>query len=412
MPLSEYVLKPRAAVLPGRIVHGCWVHVSDGRIRAIGFTAPPSGIPAVDVRDALLAPGLVDIHVHGGAGHDFMDGTRDAITEVARAHARHGTTSLILTTTTAPASRLRETLELARPLIQQDRTVASPGDGRARIAGAHLYGPFFGPDAVGCHAREYVLLPRQDTVWLVETFADILTGVTLAPEVEGWELVADRSAELGLRIHVGHSNATFEQFKAAVARGASHVDHLFCAMSDKTKLRQRQAYPMQGGVLEGTLLFEYVTTEVIADGKHLSPELLHLAYAVKGPDRLALVTDCNRALDMPDGEYVFGPKEYGTPFIRADNVGILPDRSGLASSCVPLSHCLRYFCTHVPCPMEHAVRMASLTPARIAGIDYLVGSIEPGKFADLVLLDEDLAVRAVIVGGEQIAGAPLPGISP
>jgi N-acetylglucosamine-6-phosphate deacetylase len=157
---------------------------------------------------------------------------------------------------------------------------------------------------------------------------------------------------------------------------------------------------MRGGVLEATLFFDDLTTEVIADGKHLQRELLLLAYKVKGPDRLALVTDCNRALDMPDGDYVFGPLDGGEPIVRRDGVGVMPDGKALASGVVGMDHCLRTFRRLTGVPLVEAVRMASLTPARIAGWDGEVGSIAPGKWADLVVLDEELQVRQVYRAGE------------
>src|SRR5205823_6981688 len=142
-------------------------------------------------------------------------------------------------------------------------------------------------------------------------FADSITTATVAPELPGAEAFVRAARARGIRCNAGHSYATFAQLEAALSWGISHVDHLFCAMSDRARLRQSQTYPMRGGVLEATLYFDELTTEVIADGKHLSPELLKLAYKIKGPDRLALVTDCNRALDMPDGEYIFGPRDGG-----------------------------------------------------------------------------------------------------
>src|SRR5207253_414680 len=166
-----------------------------------------------------------------------------------------------------------------------------------------------------------------------------------------------------------------------------HVDHLFCAMSDRARLRQSQSYPMRGGVMEATLLFDELTTEVIADGKHLQRELLRLAYKIKGPDRLALVTDCNRALDMPDGEYLFGPLDGGEPILRRDDVGLMPDGTALASGVTGMDHAVRTFLAATGAPLEEVVRMASLTPARIAGCDAERGSIEAGKVADLVVLD-------------------------
>ena len=155
-------------------------------------------------------------------------------------------------------------------------------------------------------------------------FADCIATATVAPELPGAEGFVRACRAKGVRCNAGHSHATFEQMEAAVGWGVRHVDHLFCAMSDRARLRQTQTYPMRGGVMEATLYFDELTTEVIADGKHLQRELLLLAYKIKGPDRLALVTDCNRALDMPDGEYVFGPLDGGEPIRKADGVGLMP----------------------------------------------------------------------------------------
>src|SRR5207247_1342166 len=169
----------------------------------------------------------------------------------------------------------------------------------------------------------------------------------------------------GIRCNAGHSHATFEQVQAAIGWGVRHIDHLFCAMSDRARLRQAQTYPMRGGVMEATLYFDELTTEVIADGKHLAPSLLKLAYKAKGPDRLAIVTDCNRALDMPDGEYVFGPREDGEPILRRDGVGLMLDGQALASGVMGMDHMVRTFHLLTGAPLPEVIRMATLTPARI-----------------------------------------------
>ena len=193
--------------------------------------------------------------------------------------------------------------------------------------------------------------------------------------------------------------------EAAVGWGVRHIDHVFCAMSDRARLRQTQSYPMRGGVLEATLYFDELTTEIIADGKHLQRELLLLAYKCKGPDRLALVSDCNRALDMPDGPYLIGPLDGGEPMIKADGVGLMPNGIALASSVVGQDHCVRTFHRLTGVPLEVTVRMASLTPARIAGVDRDLGSIAPGKRADLLVLDRELNVRQVYRDGHRIWAA-------
>jgi N-acetylglucosamine-6-phosphate deacetylase len=161
-------------------------------------------------------------------------------------------------------------------------------------------------------------------------------------------------------------------------------------------------YPMQGGVLEATLLFDELTTEVIADGKHLSHDLLKLALKIKGPDRLALVTDCSRALDMPDGEYLIGPLDGGEPIISRDGVGMMPDMKALGSSIRGMDHMVRTFLELTGRPLAEVVRMATLTPAHIAGWQNEIGSLEVGKRADIIVLTRDLQVQRVFRDGVQI----------
>jgi N-acetylglucosamine-6-phosphate deacetylase len=180
-----------------------------------------------------------------------------------------------------------------------------------------------------------------------------------------------------------------------------HIDHLFCAMSDRARLRQAQTFPMRAGVMEATLYFDELTTEVIADGKHLTPELLRLAYKVKGPDRLALVTDSMRAVDLPDGEYWFGAEGSGERIRKRDGVGVTQDGTALASGVMGMDHCVRTMHNAAGIPLYEAIRMATLTPARILGVEKEVGSLEVGMRADLLVLDEALNVKQVYVAGER-----------
>ncbi len=381
-------------VLADRLLTDGCVEVDGPQITAIHASAMPVGPPVkvVDLAGGYLVPGFVDLHVHGGGGADFMDGTADAFRTVCRAHARHGTTSLLPTTTVARHEQHLAFLEVCRQLKHE-------GTGGARILGAHFYGPYFAVEARGCHPGAPVRPPAPEEYEQYLAYADGLTTATVAPELPGAEAFVRACRARGVRCNAGHSYATFEQMAAAVGWGVRHVDHLFCAMSDRARLRQAQTYPMRGGVMEATLYFDELTTEVIADGKHLQRELLLLAYKIKGPDRLALVTDCNRALDMPDGPYLFGPLDGGEPILRRDGVGVMPDGQALASGVVGMDACVRTFHRLTGVPLWEVVRMATLTPARIAGWDQEIGSIAAGKRADLVVLDQALEVRAVYRDG-------------
>jgi N-acetylglucosamine-6-phosphate deacetylase len=381
-------------VLEDRLLTGGSVTVTGPLITAVS-TEESTSPGDIDLQDHYLAPGFVDLHVHGGAGADFMDGTDDAFATICRAHARHGTTSLLPTTTVARHDQHLAFLEVCRRLKRE-------GTGGARIVGAHFYGPYFAPEARGCHPAASVRPPAPPEYEQYLSFADCIATATVAPELAGAETFVRACRGHGIRCNAGHSYATFEQVAAAVRWGVRHVDHLFCAMSDRARLRQTQTYPMRGGVMEATLFFDELTTEVIADGKHLERELLLLAYKIKGPDRLALVTDCNRALDMPDGEHVFGPRDGGEPILRRDGVGLMPDGKALASGVVGMDDCVRTFHRLTGVPLVDVIRMASLTPARIAGCEHEIGTIAVGKRADLVVLDEALRIRQVYMAGERL----------
>ncbi len=387
-------------ILPGRLLSAGKLFVRAGRIEFAGRKLKiPRDAQVVDLQGDFLAPGFIDLHVHGGQGHDFMDGTDAAFRAVCQAHARHGTTRLLPTSTVARHDQILAFLECCR-------RAKETGTGGAAVVGAHFYGPYFWHEAKGCHPGETLRppTPREFDAYL--EYADCMTRATVAPELPGAAEFVRACRDRGVGCNVGHSYASFEQMTQARSWGVTHVDHLFCAMSDRARMRLTQTYPMRGGVMEATLLADELTTEVIADGKHLCPELLKLAYKCKGPDRLALVTDANRALDMPDGPYIFGPLDGGEPILRQDGVGVMPDGKSLASGVVGLDHAIKTFHELTGAPLPEVVRMASLTPARIAGIDHETGSLSAGKRADLVVLDPSLAVRRVYLDGNPIS--PLP----
>lgn len=384
-------------ILEDRLLPAARVTAVNGRIAAIDTDTGGDDDVSIDLEGGFLAPGFVDLHVHGGDGSDFMDGTETAFRTICKAHARHGTTSLLPTTTVASHEQHMAFLKTCQKLKHGDT-------GSARILGAHFYGPYFAYEARGAHPAAGIRPPVPHEYDQYLAFADSIVTATVAPELPGAEDFVRACRAKGVRCTTGHSHATFEQMEAAVGWGVQHIDHIFCAMSDRARLRQTQTYPMRGGVLEATLYFDELTTEIIADGKHLQRELLLLAYKIKGPEKLALVSDCSRALDMPDGPYLIGPLDGGEPMLKADGVGLLPSGVALASSVVGMDHCVRTFRELTGVPLEVAVRMASLTPARIAGWDREIGSIAVGKRADFVVFDKNLNVRQVYRDGNLIAG--------
>lgn len=389
------VLLPEGELPQGALLSERGIIRSVGPAEEVLRQAPP-GTPVVEAGDGFLAPGYIDLHVHGGAGADYMDGTREAFATVLRCHVRHGTTRIVPTTTVARHEQILEVLQRVREFKQR------PDPAGARVVGAHFYGPYFSPEACGCHPAAALRPPCADEYRQYLEFAADLALATVAPELPNVEEFARACAQRGVRLTAGHSQATFEQVRSAIGWGVRHVDHLYCAMSDKTKLRQKQPYPMRGGLLEATLYFDELSTEVIADGRHLSADLLQLALKIKGPDRLALVTDCSRALDMPEGEYLFGPLNGGERFIHRDGVGVMPDGQALASSAQGMDHMVRTFAELTGSPAWLAVRLASLTPAQILGQAAELGSLEPGKRADVLVLDAQLRVQRVFIEGAEV----------
>lgn len=395
--MPSLTLDNATVILPDGVVEHGGVTVHDGWISSTWSGMDWAGRAGrTDLGGLYLAPGFVDLHVHGGGGADFMDLTADAFRTVCRTHARHGTTALTPTSTVADRADYDRFLGLCRELRGADT-------GGARVVGAHLYGPYFARAAKGCHPdRDFVTPAAGDAAAFAGFGPDFPLTVTIAPELPHAGELTRACRELGAHVNVGHSYATLEQVGDAVGWGARHVDHLFCAMSDRARLRQARAFPMRAGVMEATLFHDELTTEVIADGKHLADSLLRFAYRMKGPDRLALVTDAMRAVDRPDGEYWFGPEGTGELIRRQDDAGVTRDGTGLASGVMGMDHCVRAMLRATGAPLHEVVRMASLTPAKIIGLDREIGSIEPGKRADFVILDHDLNVVQVYVGGVRV----------
>jgi N-acetylglucosamine-6-phosphate deacetylase len=389
-------------VLPDREVAGGAIDVDSGRIAAVGRedALPAWSGSVVDAAGAFVAPGFVDLHVHGGDNADFMDGTVEAFETAVRAHTRHGTTSILPTSTVARHEQIITFLENTRTL---QRRGAQPDKGLGRVVGAHFYGPYFNEEKVGCHPKDPARPPVRAEYEHYLEFADVMLTATCAPELPGADDFFRAAAAKGVRLNAGHSNATWGEMAAAYDQGMRHVDHLYCAMSSVSSLRERCGTPMQASMLEFVLATDDMTTEVIADGRHLSSELLRFVARVKGVARTALVTDCSRALDQPPGLYTFGPLEGGETFYSDGGVGLMPGSANLASSVRGMDFMVRHMHQQVGLDLPAAVRMASLTPATVIGMQNEIGSLAAGLRADFQFLDAGLEVTRVFVDGEEVA---------
>ncbi len=386
------------AILPDRLMEEAWVLCEKGKIVSISTKKPKvtAETQIVDGRGGYLSPGFIDIHVHGGDGADFMDGTSEAVRVACRAHARHGTTTIFPTTTTGSSEQIHAMLDAAKA-VQAERCI----ENGARIAGVHLYGPFFAEDKVGCHSVEG---RREPTAAEYRAYFEkgIVRIATCAAELPGAGEFYREAKKRRCLITCGHSNASWPEMAAAFKAGMRHVDHFWCAMSNVASVRSRLGVPMRGSMLEFVLGTAEMSTEVIADGCHLAPELLEFAFRLKGPRKLCLVTDANRALDLPPGNYRFGAAEDGSWLESDGRVGWAPGRMNLASSIVGMDHMVRQMKRDTSATLPEVVRMASLTPAELTGIAKQTGSLEAGKNADVVLLSRKLEVRRVFIGGSEM----------
>lgn len=396
MKTPPLLIQNGTLVLPDKLIEGGAVLCENGKLKAVGKRiALPKGAVVIDAKGGYICPGFIDIHVHGGAGADFMDGTVPAVRTALKAHALHGTTTIYPTTTTGAPVQIMAMLSSCR----EAKRTWEPAHG-SRIAGVHLYGPYFAEDKVGCHSRDGRRAP--DAAEYARWFRDDLVRIaTCAAELPGAEAFYQMARKQRCLITCGHSNANWAEMARAFKAGMRHVDHFWCAMSSVSSLRTRFGTPMQASMEQFVLATADMSTEVIADGMHLAPELLDFAFRMKGAQRLCLVTDCNRALDMPPGRYRFGTEDDGSWFESDGKVGFVPGQ-GLASSVVGLDHMVRHMKKSTSATLPDAVRMASLTPAERTGIAKTCGSLEKGKQADVLVLNRRLEVQFTFISGVEV----------
>ncbi len=386
-------------VLADSVLDDGYVIVQNGLITAVGRRGdlPNSFLGSVvDQRNLAgnyIVPGFVDIHVHGGGGADFMDGEPAAVERAIETHARHGTTSLFPTTTTGSQTAIQAMLGA----VSDCQSRWNPQMG-SRISGVHLYGPYFAADKVGCHDPQGRRNPTLDE-YAGYFDSGLVRVATCAAELDGAAAFYSHAARHGCLVTCGHSNASWSEMEAAFQHGMRHVDHFWCAMSSVVSLRTRLGTPMQASMEQFVLANSHMSTEVIADGCHLADELLRFAYQMKGSDKLCLVTDASRALDMPAGNYSFGNRYSGPVFWHDGQVGRTLDGKGLASSTAGMDRMVRNMWRATGAPLWDVIKMASLTPAKLTGIADQVGSIEAGKRADFVILDRELQVLSTILDG-------------
>lgn len=398
--MAEYKLfMGGRVILPGTILEDGFVLVKDGLIEEVAprpQISPPPGTELFNAGGGYISPGFVDIHVHGGAGSDFSDATSEDLRNVARFNAAGGVTSLVATTASMAAPQILTALEII------SEAESSPPEG-SRILGAHLEGPCLLDEKRGCHLQSQVRNPDPREYERFLDFADTVLSMTCSPDLPGAEQMVPTLAEAGIVISAGHSNASYALMMQAIEWGITHTTHLFCAMSSFVTF-SKPFVKRQGGMVEAILLDDRLTTEIISDGIHLSADMLELPYKVKGPDKVALVSDAMRGAGMPDGQYTFGPRD-GQPAVVKNRESRVVSGEWLASSTFRIDEMVRVYRRLVAAPLHDVIRMASLTPATIVKQNDRVGSLEKGKFADILFLNPDLEVERIFIGGEEFRSA-------
>lgn len=392
---ARFALVNGRIVLPHAVVSGRALLVEDGRIAGVPPLAElPAATAPVDVAGRLITPGLVDIHIHGAQGRLFNEATTEAFDSILRANARRGVTSLLATTVTDTIDNLVAVLDLAREWISDP---PAEGEDRAQLLGAHVEGPYFALAQAGAQNPAHIRNPDDGTPARLLAYADIIRIFTYAPELPGALELTGRLVERGIVAAAGHSSAREEDVRPAIDAGLRHMIHLWSAQSTIT----REGPWRKPGLLEVSLTDERLTGEIIADGKHLPPTLMRMAYKCLGPDRLCAVSDATSGAGLPDGaRFRMGELEYDV----CDGVGMVLDRTAFAGSTTLLNQMIAILVRDVGIPLPEAVRMASLTPARVIGVAERKGSLEAGKDADIAIFDDDFNAWGVLIGGRVASG--------
>ena len=371
-------------ITPTQLVLDSVLLVHDQKI--LGMVSPhavPDEFAPIDIQGAWLAPGFIDIHVHGAAGADTLDGTVDAIKTISERHLWEGTTSLLPTAASASADRMCAAIQAVREAMSLSQLCG-------RVLGIHLEGPFLSPRYHGAHTVDTLRVPAQHIdEWQAYINEPTVKLITLAPELEGSEQLIKAAVEHGIHIAAGHTDADYALIRQAAGWGVNQCSHLFNAMLG---LHQREP-----GTVGAVLAMDSQYAQFIADGLHLHPAVLRIIARCKGAEKGILISDAVSAAGMPDGTYSLGDAEV----VRQGNAVYTAD-GHLAGSTLSMAEAVRNMVKLAAIGLQTAVQMATLTPAQSLGIDGSKGSLNKGRDADLVVLNDNLEIVQVWSRGQQI----------
>ncbi|WP_217586529.1 N-acetylglucosamine-6-phosphate deacetylase [Lentibacillus saliphilus] len=381
-----YYLKGHV-ITEGKIMTDRFVEVTGDTITYIGDQKRHSNWDVFDVADGYICPGLIDIHIHGVGGFDFMDHA-SAFTEITERLPKRGVTSLLATSRTGALNDIEALLQAARArIVSQDSKVA-------QLLGVHLEGPWISQHFSGAQPKHYIRpLTWSDVERVIEPFKDVISMITLAPEeVDDPTIISYLSRE-GINVSAGHTRATIDEIEAAIDHGLKLTTHTFNAMSP--------IHHRNPGTAAAALYYDALTCEVIADGLHVHPKVIDLLYKNKGKERMMLISDSTGYDHLEDGQYYFREKH----IVKKGNTVTL-DNGTLAGSAITLDKGLKYIVENCSVPLEDAVYMATEGPLNALGLSHLKkGRITEGYLADIIMLDVDLNLKKTIIKGEVVYSA-------
>jgi len=373
-------------ITPFHLVSGKAIIIKKGKIIEIVNkeelkTATLTGVEAIEAKDKFVVPGYIDIHVHGGGGSDVMDGDYESINQIAIAHSHFGTTSFLPTTMTMSKDKIIRSLRSICEAVKK-------GTAGAEILGIHMEGPYINPEKKGAQKEEDIKkISIEEFLEFNQASGNLIRLVTIAPEMPGAIDFIKYLYKQGIIASVGHSNATYAQTQAGIQAGLSHVTHTFNAM--------RGLHHREPGVIGAALTSPELTVEVIADGIHIHPIVLKILTKIKDGEKIVLITDAMRAAGLKEGTYDLGGQEV----IVTKGQARLKDRT-LAGSVLTMDKAVKNMVNKVGIQLSKAIQMASFNPAKSIGVDDKKGSLEPGKDADIVILNKNLEVELTMVAGK------------
>jgi N-acetylglucosamine-6-phosphate deacetylase len=387
---QRFVLVNGKVILPDRVADDLAVAVEGNRISGVTPLDELGGeLSRVDVGGRFISPGLIDIHTHGAVGHDYTEATSEAFDAITRAQAHHGITTLLATLGCAPLQDMLNAIEFTGEWMASHHAGAT-------IAGLHLEGPYFSSEQKGAQDPNSIRTPQDGSADALLEHPQWVKIMSFAPGLPGAVPFTRRLVNLGIVAAAGHSAARDWQVQDAMKAGLSHTIHIWSSQSSVI----REGPWRKPGLLETTLISDDLTAEMISDNRHLPPTLMKLAYKCKGPDRLCVISDSIEGAGLPEGTQIHS---IGIDYEISNGVGILLDRTSFAGSVTLINKMIPILTEEVGIPLAEAVRMASLTPARVIGLQATKGSLVAGKDADITIFEPDFNAWKVLIGGQWVA---------